>query len=108
MTTQPRFGGMRKSGALLNHALRLAGACVPWAWLALSPGMAQGQAAAADASPAKAFDDLTNNYCVKCHNSTDWAGGLAMDTLDLSHAGDDAEVWEKAITKLRGRLMPPA
>ncbi|HEU4627936.1 MAG TPA: DUF1592 domain-containing protein [Steroidobacteraceae bacterium] len=80
---------------------------MPWAWLALSPGLAQGQDAAG-ANPAKAFDELTNDYCVKCHNSTDWAGGLAMDTLDLSHAGDDAEVWEKAITKLRGRLMPPA
>ena len=98
---------MRTSGASLNHALRLASACVPLACLALSAGLAHSQEAA-DTSPAKPFDDLTNNHCVKCHNSTDWAGGLAMDTLDLSHAGEDAEVWEKAINKLRGRLMPPA
>ncbi|HVY81385.1 MAG TPA: DUF1592 domain-containing protein [Steroidobacteraceae bacterium] len=98
---------MRNSGALFDRALKLASACVPWAWLALSPGLAQGQDGTA-ANPAKAFDELTNDYCVKCHNSTDWAGGLAMDTLDLSHAANDAEVWEKAITKLRGRLMPPA
>ena len=31
-----------------------------------------------------------------------------MDTMDLSHPGQDPEVWEKAIGKLRGRLMPPA
>ena len=31
-----------------------------------------------------------------------------MDSLDLSHTDQDPEVWEKAITKLRGRLMPPA
>jgi hypothetical protein len=98
---------MRKSGALFKRALMLAGACVPLVGLALTPGLAHGQEAA-NTSPAKVFDDLTNTYCMKCHNSTDWAGGLAMDTLDLSQAGQDAEVWEKAINKLRGRLMPPA
>jgi hypothetical protein len=85
----------------------LAAACAPFAWPAVASEDAQSPDAA-DASPAKAFDQLTNDYCLKCHNSTDWAGGLAMDTLDLSHAGQDAEVWEKAINKLRGRLMPPA
>jgi uncharacterized protein DUF1587 len=54
------------------------------------------------------FADLITNNCLKCHNTTDWAGGMALDTMDLAHPGEDPETWEKAINKLRGRLMPPA
>jgi len=50
---------------------------------------------------------LLNQYCGDCHNSEDWAGSLAFDLLDLSNPGTEAEVWEKAVRKLRGRLMPP-
>jgi hypothetical protein len=98
---------MRKSGALFTYALMLAGACVPLAGLALFPEAAHAQEVDKTGA-AKPFDDLIQNNCLKCHNATDWAGGLALDTLDLSHAGEDPEVWEKAINKLRGRLMPPA
>jgi mono/diheme cytochrome c family protein len=96
---------MGKSGALLKQALARYGACLPLAWLALA-GSAYGQTPAAD--PVKPFNDLINANCVKCHNSTDWAGGVAMDTMDLGQAGGDPQVWEEAVTKLRGRLMPPA
>ncbi|HUN76983.1 MAG TPA: DUF1592 domain-containing protein [Steroidobacteraceae bacterium] len=68
------------------------------------PG-AQGTTAGAALQPFRA---MINNICDKCHNTTDWAGGFAFDTLDLSHPGEDPEVWEQAITKLTGRLMPPA
>ena len=98
---------MRKSGAFFQVALMLAGACAPLAWLALCPAVAQGEEAANTAA-SKPFEDLINANCVKCHNATDWAGGMALDTMDLSRAGQDPEVWEKAIGKLRGRLMPPA
>src|SRR3984957_5621865 len=86
---------MRKSGALSIYALILAGAGVPVAWADEGPG-------------AQALNNLATNYCEKCHNTTDWAGSLAMDSLDLAHTDQDPEVWEKAIVKLRGRLMPPA
>jgi hypothetical protein len=45
--------------------------------------------------------------CAKCHNSEDWAGGVAFDTLSPNDIAADAETWEKAVRKLRGRLMPP-
>ncbi len=48
-----------------------------------------------------------DKYCNSCHNATDWAGGVAFDTLEQDHVGGDAKVWEEAIRKLRGSLMPP-
>jgi hypothetical protein len=33
--------------------------------------------------------------------------GELLDRLNLQSAGDDAEVWEKALRKLRGHQMPP-
>jgi Protein of unknown function (DUF1592)/Protein of unknown function (DUF1588)/Protein of unknown function (DUF1585)/Protein of unknown function (DUF1587)/Protein of unknown function (DUF1595) len=98
---------MPKSGALLKYVLVMAGACLPLAGLALSPEVAHGQGAANTAATPP-FEDLIQSNCVKCHNATDWAGGLAWDTMDLNHPGQDPEVFEKAINKLRGRLMPPA
>ena len=48
-----------------------------------------------------------DQYCGKCHNANDWAGGLAFDTMSPQAIGSDAKVWEEAVVKLRGRLMPP-
>jgi mono/diheme cytochrome c family protein len=50
---------------------------------------------------------LLATYCVTCHNSRLKTGGLALDSLNIEAAADDAQIWEKAIRKLRGRLMPP-
>jgi Protein of unknown function (DUF1592)/Protein of unknown function (DUF1588)/Protein of unknown function (DUF1595)/Protein of unknown function (DUF1585)/Protein of unknown function (DUF1587) len=46
-------------------------------------------------------------YCEKCHNSTDWAGGVAFDAMSQDSIGDDAKELEEAVRKLQGRLMPP-
>src|SRR5580704_958030 len=63
------------------------------------------------AQPAKAAPvpnrALLDQYCVTCHNQRSKTAGLTFDTMDLSHAGADAEVWEKAVRKLRGGMMPP-
>jgi len=48
-----------------------------------------------------------DTYCVGCHNSRVKAGGVALDTLPLDAVHDNADVWEKAVRKMRGRLMPP-
>lgn len=50
---------------------------------------------------------LLDNYCTECHNAEDWAGGLAFDLLNPKIMHEDAEIWEAAVRKLRGRLMPP-
>src|SRR5919108_5402116 len=46
---------------------------------------------------------MLNTYCVTCHNTRLKTGGLALDGVGW----DDAEVWEKALRKLRGHQMPP-
>ncbi|HLG56201.1 MAG TPA: DUF1592 domain-containing protein [Vicinamibacterales bacterium] len=48
-----------------------------------------------------------DTYCVGCHNSRARAGGVAFDTLTLDAVHEHADVWEAAVRKLRGRLMPP-
>ncbi len=50
---------------------------------------------------------LIDERCGNCHNSTDWAGSLAFDTLERDNVAGDAEVWEKVVRRLRGHLMPP-
>src|SRR5690606_36386138 len=61
-------------------------------------------------SPDSAHADhwaLLDQYCTDCHNTTDWAGGIALDVMDHDRVHDEAETWEKVIRKLRGGLMPP-
>ncbi|HEV2703562.1 MAG TPA: DUF1592 domain-containing protein [Steroidobacteraceae bacterium] len=50
---------------------------------------------------------MLKQYCSKCHNTTDWAGGVAFDTMDPAGVPANAEVWEAAVRKLSGDLMPP-
>ena len=87
--------------------------------LALSPiaraadvGAASAAAAHPDAAQAhqgafKGDWHLLTTYCTKCHNSDDWAGGVAFDTMSPDSMGTDAKIWEEALVKLKGGLMPP-
>ncbi|MGH8327990.1 MAG: hypothetical protein ACRET2_14645, partial [Steroidobacteraceae bacterium] len=97
---------MRNPGMGFGRVLMSAAACVPLLGLALS-GTAYGQPGA-NSAELKQFHAVLNGICEKCHNTTDWAGGFAFVTLDLRHPGRNPKVWETAITKLTGRLMPPA
>ncbi|MET0291729.1 MAG: DUF1592 domain-containing protein [Steroidobacteraceae bacterium] len=67
-----------------------------------SLGMASSAFAAADEQW-----EVMEKYCVSCHNATDWAGSIALDTVDRDHVAGEAETWEKVIKRMRGRLMPP-
>ncbi len=48
-----------------------------------------------------------NEYCSKCHNTEDWAGGIAFDTLSEADIPNNADLMEKVIRKLRSQQMPP-
>src|SRR5215831_9430450 len=54
-----------------------------------------------------AHQTLLNQYCVTCHNQRAKTAGLMFDTMDLSDVSKNADVWEKAVRKLRGGMMPP-
>ncbi len=90
-------------------------------WAADAVPAAQGANSGAKATPASATPGVAihpeladekwamlDQYCGKCHNTQDWAGGVAFDTLAPETIPEDAETWEKAVRKLRGGLMPPA
>jgi len=72
--------------------------------LALITAAAAAQAAPAAQAPSWAF---FGEYCSKCHNAEDWAGGIAFDTLSEAEIPRNAEVMEKVIRKLRSQQMPP-
>ena len=63
--------------------------------------------ATATARGAAQARSTIDTYCVGCHNARAKAGGLALDTLPVDAVHEHADVWEAAVRKLRGRLMPP-
>ncbi len=66
------------------------------------------QAAAQSGTPAGTSHlALLTTYCYSCHNPRTRMGGLTLQGLDPRAVGSDAEIWEKAVRKLRGRQMPP-
>lgn len=50
---------------------------------------------------------LLEQYCFDCHNTVDWAGGLALDTLTPESIAEEAAIWETTVRKLRTGTMPP-
>jgi Protein of unknown function (DUF1592)/Protein of unknown function (DUF1588)/Protein of unknown function (DUF1595)/Protein of unknown function (DUF1585)/Protein of unknown function (DUF1587)/Planctomycete cytochrome C len=64
-------------------------------------------AAMAQTAGPDQYHALLTTYCFTCHSTRAKIGGLALDSLDLNAAADDARTWEKALRKLRGHLMPP-
>ena len=81
-------------------------------WLAPGAGIESAPAARsatppqAPPSPAE-YVAIVNKYCVTCHNERAKTGGLALDTIDFSNLAGRADVWEKAIRKVRVGMMPP-
>ena len=64
------------------------------------------QSATAAAAPEPAA--LVQRYCVTCHNDKVKTGGLTLEALDVARPDQHADVWEKAIRKVRAGMMPPA
>jgi hypothetical protein len=50
---------------------------------------------------------MLDRYCVTCHNQKAKTANITFDTMDLAQVGKDAAVWERAVRKLRGGMMPP-
>jgi hypothetical protein len=73
---------------------------IPFAFAALASG-------ASPAGSLAAHRAMLDHYCVTCHNQKAKTASITFDTMDLSAVGKDAVVWERAVRKLRGGMMPP-
>ena len=46
-------------------------------------------------------------YCVSCHNDRTKVAGVSFQDITPESIGQHADVFEKAVRKMRGRVMPP-
>ncbi|MEE8461719.1 MAG: DUF1592 domain-containing protein [Acidobacteriota bacterium] len=51
---------------------------------------------------------VLDQYCVTCHNQRARTAELLLDQADVEKIGQEPEVWEKVVKKLRSGTMPPA
>ncbi|MDT8399719.1 MAG: DUF1592 domain-containing protein [Pseudomonadales bacterium] len=51
--------------------------------------------------------ELLDEYCAKCHNFEDYAGGLDLGSVLPDAIVEHAPDWERAIRRLRAGVMPP-
>ncbi len=61
-----------------------------------------------DATAAADYGKFVDHYCFNCHNRDDLTAGLSLQGLDIAQPGENADIWEKVIRKLRVGMMPPA
>src|ERR1700755_208123 len=75
--------------------------------LLASTAMAATPAATTQPTDAHGQWKVVEDFCFKCHNTEDWAGSVAFDTMSADGIPQDGKVWEAAIKKLKSGLMPP-
>ena len=84
----------------------------PTAWSVAPVAGAQSPSTAASSRPAAArptvdYREVVTKYRVTCHNERLKTGGLSLDTVDVSNPAAAADVWERAVRKMRVGMMPP-
>jgi len=71
-------------------------------------GVSQGPSGSASRTSATGSELATiKQYCAGCHNDRAKTAGVSFDGLTAEGIGQHAEVLEKAVRKMRGRVMPP-
>lgn len=55
----------------------------------------------------QAVDRFLGRYCLTCHNDTDKAAGLDLESVETKTLDRHPETWEKVVRKLAARQMPP-
>src|SRR5580698_3060880 len=71
--------------------------------------LTSGTAPAAQAPPPSGDAQLATvkQYCSGCHNDKAKLGGITFEGITAATIAKDPERFEKAVRKLRGRVMPP-
>ncbi len=98
---------MTKNSILPIAVVALAGVLMASQAGLFSAGPSLSAAQAPQASAAQAQLATINQYCVGCHNDKAKTAGVSFEGLKPENIGEHADVFEKAIRKLRGRVMPP-
>lgn len=65
------------------------------------------QQSTSDTPPKPPHRALVEKYCIFCHNDQLKTGGLSLNTISAHDPVENGDVWEKVITKLQHRYMPP-
>jgi mono/diheme cytochrome c family protein len=85
--------------------------CILTFALSLRGVFAVGQAASSPQTPRASGTETQlatiQQYCVGCHNDRAKVAGLSLEGVTADSIGQHADVFEKAVRKLRGRVMPP-
>jgi hypothetical protein len=61
----------------------------------------------AQASQPPRHRAVLDQYCVTCHNDRAKTANLSLQNLDLTTAGDNPQMWERVVRKMRAGVMPP-
>ena len=74
-----------------------------------APSFQSAQTAQAGQNSAATAAQLATikEYCGTCHNDRAKMAGVSFDGLTVASVGEHAEIFEKAVKKVRGRVMPP-
>ena len=72
-----------------------------------TPVAAPAAAPAVQTADAQAQLATIKEYCAGCHSDRVKTAGVSFEGLTAASIGEHAEVFEKAVRKLRGRVMPP-
>ena len=51
---------------------------------------------------------VLDKYCITCHSQRLHTADLVLEGIDVANPAAHADVWERVITKLHARSMPPA
>lgn len=57
--------------------------------------------------PDPVVQEMVDNYCLDCHNSSDRVADLDLESVTSSPIEQSSQIWEKVVRKLRARQMPP-
>jgi len=73
-----------------------------------SPVPATPPATAPASTPTVDANAVVQKYCTSCHNDRAKTGGITLQNLNPDQtAASHRDLWEKAVLKLRGGMMPP-
>ena len=60
-----------------------------------------------DDNSVAGYRDTLNRYCVTCHNEKLRTASLTLDLTNVSDLSEAPQIWERVITKLSLKAMPP-